>query len=383
MRAEVVDFNQLSDSREMLEAKEPNFIVIFIYLFLAIIIAAFIWMWFGEIDITVKATGALRPGKNVSVVRNINGGKLEKISYQEGKEVNKGALLYVIDSTILDLQYDNLIEEREKLQEDIVNLELLEKSYLAGESVIPEDNIEFYNRYMVYIYNYEQLSLDLSRAKDKYMREQKLSSTSTTRSRMEDLKAGYQLAQLAFDRFKSESLVNIKREIESKKDRLTEVKSQLEDIESRIDLNTVEAPIGGSIQVLQEFNVGDYMPSGIEVIRIIPEDGNRYKVEIMVQNKDISQLKVGQELKYRFLALPYKEYGTLEGKITKISEDAVVDQSEANMAYRVEATINSTKLYDKNGKATEVKPGMLCEVRVVIRQKKILHYVLEKLNFLS
>ena len=125
------------------------------------------------------------------------------------------------------------------------------------------------------------------------------------------------------------------------------------------------------------------MPSGIEVLRIIPEDGDRYKVEIMVQNKDISQLKIGQELKYRFLALPYKEYGTLEGEIKKISEDAVVNQGEANMAYRVEATIIGTELYDKNGKVTRVKPGMLCEVRVVVRQKKILYYVLEKLNFLS
>lgn len=383
MRAEVVDFDQLSDSREMLEAKEPNFIVIFIYLILAIIIAAFIWMWFGEIDITVKANGILRPSKKVSVVRNINGGKIEEITYQEGREVNKGDLLYIIDSTILDLQYEKLIDERKRLDKDISNLELLERSYIEGDNLINVSNMEFYNRYMVYKYNFEQLELDLSRTKNRYLREQKLSSSSTIESRMEELKAEYQLAQLAFDRFKSESLVSIKHEIENKKDRFIEVESQLENIQNRIDLNNVKAPISGTIQVLQEFNVGDYIPSGLEVLRIIPEDGEQYKVEIMVANKDISQLEPGLEIKYRFLALSYKEYGTLDGKITKISEDAVLSQSEANMSYRIEATINNTELYDKNGKPTKVKPGMLCEARVVVRQKKIVYYVLEKLNFLS
>ena len=89
MRAEIVDFDQLTDSREMLEAREPNFMVVFIYLVLFLIVVAFIWMWFGEIDITVKASGILRPAKKVSVVWNINGGRIEEINYVEGKRVKK------------------------------------------------------------------------------------------------------------------------------------------------------------------------------------------------------------------------------------------------------------------------------------------------------
>ena len=36
MRTEIVNFEDLTDSREMMSAKEPNFIVIFIYLILII-----------------------------------------------------------------------------------------------------------------------------------------------------------------------------------------------------------------------------------------------------------------------------------------------------------------------------------------------------------
>lgn len=383
MRAEIVDFDQLTDSREMLEAREPNFMVVFIYLVLFLIVVAFIWMWFGEIDITVKASGILRPAKKVSVVWNINGGRIEEINYVEGKRVKKGDLLYVIDSGIYKLQWDILKKDREKLMNDIDSLKLLEKSYLEGRNLLTEDNREYYNRYLVYQYNYEQLALDLRKAESIYRREQRLSPSSTTKIRLEELEANYRLAQLAFERFKNEVLINIKNELENKEAMLKELEAQIAEIEKRIELNYVRAPIDGIVQVLQDFNVDDYMPAGIEVLRIIPEDNEQFKVEILVENKDISQLEVGQKIKYRFLALPYQEYGTVEGEIIQISEDVIIGQNETNLAYRVEGSINDTKIFDKNGRPAEIKAGMLCEVRVVVRQKKIFYYVLEKLDFIS
>ena len=266
---------------------------------------------------------------------------------------------------------------------DIDSLKLLEKSYLEGRNLLTEDNREYYNRYLVYQYNYEQLALDLRKAESIYRREQRLSPSSTTKIRLEELEANYRLAQLAFERFKNEVLINIKNELESKEAMLKELEAQIAEIEKRIELNYVRAPIDGIVQVLQDFNVDDYMPAGIEVLRIIPEDNEQFKVEILVENKDISQLEVGQKIKYRFLALPYQEYGTVEGEIIQISEDVIIGQNETNLAYRVEGSINDTKIFDKNGRPAEIKAGMLCEVRVVVRQKKIFYYVLEKLDFIS
>lgn len=44
MKTKIVNFEELTDSRELLEAKEPNFIIFFIYLILIIVIITFIWM---------------------------------------------------------------------------------------------------------------------------------------------------------------------------------------------------------------------------------------------------------------------------------------------------------------------------------------------------
>lgn len=383
MRTKIVDFDQLSDSREMLEGQAPNFMIIFIYFLLMMLIVAFAWMWFGEMDVIIKANGIVRPGSKISVIRNVNGGMISELNYQEGDKVNKGDILYIIDSSILNSQLGSLKDEQIKHLQDIENLNLLKESYTQEDNLIGSENLEYNNRYLVYQYNLEQLTLDLSQAERRYSREQSLSSSSTTAIKLEELETSYRLARLAFERFKSEALVNVKNEIKNVESRLNEIESQIEEVENRIKLNHVKAPINGMVQTMQEFNIDDYMPSGIEVLRLIPDGSDQYKVEIMVQNKDISQLFVDQRVNYRFLALPYKEYGTLNGNITKISDDAILSQMEANMAYKVEGNINDTNLYDKDGNLTVIKTGMLCEVRVVVRQKKILHHVLEKLDFIS
>lgn len=45
----------------------------------------------------------------------------------------------------------------------------------------------------------------------------------------------------------------------------------------------------------------------------------------MIPNKDIANIKEGEDIKYSFEALPYREYGFLNGKVNSISDDYTVD----------------------------------------------------------
>jgi len=382
MRTEIKSFEDLSDSREMMKAKEPNLILIFISLIFIIFTAAIIWMWFGEIDITVRALGVLRPKASVSVVRNINGGEIKKLNYHEGKKVQEGDLLYQIDSKSIEIQLATLTTERNKVIKDLENLKIFEKSINKEENLFKIENIKYYNRYLSYKYQLEQLALEYNQAEKRYQREQKLDSYSTTPIKLEELNTAYNLARVNYLNYQSEILIAISSEIEKNENTLLQLESQIQNLESKIELNNVRAPINGVIQSHHEFNQSDYMPTGIEVLRIIPDKDREYRMEIMVENKDIIHLKLGQEIRYRFHALPYREYGVLKGAILRISKDAL-EHEETNMSYRVEASINEIKLYDRNDRIVQVKPGMIAESRVVIKQKKILYYVLEKLDFLS
>ncbi|WP_027338596.1 HlyD family efflux transporter periplasmic adaptor subunit [Halonatronum saccharophilum] len=383
MRAEIVNFEDLSDSREMLEAKEPNFIAVFIYGFLLIVLIALAWMWFGEVDIVVKATGVVRPEENISLIRNINGGNIEEINYYQNQEVEEGDLLYQIDTQSLENRKNNIRRDIKRRKDNIKKLNKLEKSIREDKNLLSQEDINYYNRYLVYRSGYEQRSLDYQRANNRYQRELSLSSNSTTRSRIEELKSEYRYAKLSRDSYRSEFLVNIKNEIENEEDRLTRLEEELKDIKDNIRRSRVRAPISGTVQILERFNRGDYLPSGVEVLRVVPSNSSDYRVELTVRNEDISQLEEGQQINYRFLALPYKEYGILNGEISKISSDANMSRVEEGLYYNVEATLDDIKLYDKQGDPAFVRIGMLNEARIVVRRKKILHIVLEKLDFIS
>ena len=57
----------------------------------------------------------------------------------------------------------------------------------------------------------------------------------------------------------------------------------------------------------------------------------RMRVELMIPTKDIANIKVSEDVKYSFEALPYREYGFLEGKIENLSPDSKVDSEKRNI----------------------------------------------------
>jgi len=161
-----------------------------------------------------------------------------------------------------------------------------------------------------------------------------------------------------------------------------QLKSQLLDINKNISSSYVKAPITGNVELLENLNSGDYIPAGLKIAKIIPAVGVNYKMVITVKNRDISKLKEGQIIKYRFISLPYKEYGVSIGKISEIASDVSVED-KSNLNYKIEATINNTELVSNKGKIKYIKTGMLSETRIITGRKKILYYILEKLDFIS
>jgi len=340
-------------------------------------------MWIGEIDIVVKASGMVRPASNISIIRNATGGNIQTINYVNTKEVEKGDILYSLDISLLNLKYNSLLEEKRRLGKELKLLKKFELSIKNDKNIFKEEEIKYYNRFLVYKTNYEQLQINFTQAQNNYFRKKSLYPGSISKSQLEELKSTMDYTELEMKKYRSEILLNIKNEIEKNKEKIIQLKQEIADITEKINFSKVKAPIGGIIQSIQKFNEGDYLPAGIEVLRIIPSKNSKLNMDITVRNEDISQLEKGQEVKYRLLSLPYKEYGTLSGKIEKISSDVNPDKINSGLPYNVVATIDELILYDKKGKVEYIKVGMLSKARIIVRQKKILYIVLEKLDFLS
>lgn len=195
-----------------------------------------------------------------------------------------------------------------------------------------------------------------------------------------EIAQGEKYKEITLEKFKTDKIVEINGLILNKEKVVKSLEDNLQTINLQIDERTVKSPIDGIVNVSTELNIGDLVQPGMDIVTIVPRTESKYKVVLSVLNRDINRLSIGDEVKYHFLALPYKEYGELKGTITKISTDSTIDPSSGLSFYKVEATINNEPLYSYKGKIGEIKVGMLTEAYVISDSKKILHFILEKIN---
>ena len=110
-------------------------------------------------------------------------------------------------------------------------------------------------------------------------------------------------------------------------------------------------------------NAGDFLQADSNVLNIIPDNQQSYRVEMQVTPKDMGKLREGMDVKYRLTAFPYFEYKGANGKITAIDPDIRTSDS-AGLYYIVYADIDRTIS------------------RIVIQKTRILTYIFRKLDFI-
>ena len=149
-------------------------------------------------------------------------------------------------------------------------------------------------------------------------------------------------------------------------------------------LNTiVKAPISGVVNLTGELVEGNYLATGTQVMTIIPQEEDSFLVKSYIDNQDIAKIKPNMEVKYEVAAYPSSEYGTMTGNVEFVSADLKANSQDGSAYYVVETSIDNTKLYNKIGENLDLKLGMYCETKIVVEQKSVLRFLLEKINLVD
>lgn len=184
----------------------------------------------------------------------------------------------------------------------------------------------------------------------------------------------------SIESYKADTIVTIDDSLKTNENNIKQLEKKLESVNLNIEDCIVKAPTSGIVNVVKELNENELVESGIKIATIISSKDDYYNIELFVPNKDIAKLKSGNEIKYNFHALPYKEYGYLKGEITSISVDSKIDTQLGVNYYLAKSTLKNTPVYSYKGVRSEIKVGMTCEAQVITEKKKILYFLLEKLN---
>lgn len=153
------------------------------------LIAAFIWAYFGKIDTYVIATGEIRSAETPSTITLRNGGKIANIIIADGAFVHEGDAIIELDKDYYEKQQSLLDEQIAKKESDIANYQQLIKS------IQNDDNMFHESRDPVFYYQYENYRLELEAANKKI---------AATNDQVSATSKGYELAiDYAADNLKS------------------------------------------------------------------------------------------------------------------------------------------------------------------------------------
>lgn len=348
MRNIIQNLDDITESREMLESKPNKYGVLFLYILLFLLIATIMWSYFSLKEVSIRTVGTARLADDMLKISNIEPGIINKINFKDGDKVKIGEVIYEIEHESLLIQKNeyekNLtLEEKEKFNwEKLIKSIKDNKNYFYNHT----DEVVFYNKFT----NYKQNINDIKK--------NKMNSIET---------------------YKSTSISNANDEISNINKQIQDLNLNITLLNKRIDNCIIKAQEEGIVSFKNEISIGNYIQIGIEVANIIPDQTSKYKVEFYILNKDIGNIKEGDQIK---LALPQQDFEAIDSKITKISTDAVVNKNDGNSYYIAETYINN-KLINHQGNGIEIRPGMNFEVRIITERVKYLNYFLKKINLLN
>lgn len=153
----------------------------------------------------------------------------------------------------------------------------------------------------------------------------------------------------------------------------SELSESLPRLEERVSRTVIRAPMEGIVNQLNFRTPGGVVNTGDVILELVPT-GEALIVEAKINPKDISRIRVDDAVRIRLSAYDSAKYGSVDGRVTRISPDAVVDKENSGQShYLVDVAIEGELVLDSGEKVTFI-PGMTGTVDVLSGKRTVLEY---------
>lgn len=157
-------------------------------------------------------------------------------------------------------------------------------------------------------------------------------------------------------------------------EQLREVEAQLKAYRARSEDIDVKAPVNGIVHKVSETAIGTVLEKGGTVCEIVPTDGG-VLMEARVSARDIGFVHVGQKAIVKADAFDYTRFGSVEGRVVRISPESKTDEPGQEPFFVAEIQVDRGYVgVDTNHILT---PGMTGEASILTGKKTIFQYLLK------
>lgn len=406
-----------------------------LWLIMAFALIVLLWSIFGRIDVVATAIGKIIPNDRTKVIQPMETAVVKSIHVRDGQTVQPGQVLIELDATTSAADSERLRSEALNSRLEALRAQALLSALASGkpprlEPVDGADAVRLLaeqsqasGQHQEYQARQLQLQAEITRRRAELWATQeqvvKLEQTAPiARKRAEDYRKlakqnfisqhGYmereqsrieQEQDLATSRAKVTEIraalaeaqqqqatlaAGTRRQLLEQRNLATQKAASLEQelvkAEQHGRLMHLTAPVAGTVQQLAVHTVGGVVTPAQPLMVIVPRD-NVLEVEAMLPNKDIGFVNPGQDAEVKIETFPFIKYGTLHGKITQVSSDAIQDE-KLGLIYSTRVRLNKDTLRVEN-KTVRLTPGMAVTVEVKTGTRRVIEYFLSPLMQVS
>lgn len=404
------DFAFANDIRAAVELRTPRTSRLVLLCTLALLASGVIWAHFAVLDEVKRGNGRVISSRQTQVLQSLEGGLVLEILVREGDIVKQSQVLMRIDDTKFSADLGEVRERRASNAARVARLQAevtgAEKPAFSEELVKLAPQIVETERNL-FTARVKKVSQDIDVL---VQQETRLAGSLKLLSREVEItrnlyaqKVVPEIEMLRLERQASE----IRGQLAETQSRITNIKtafrSQAEEdlAKSRGDLAVLEeniksaqdrvrradlkSPVNGIVNKLNVTTVGAVVQPGANLMDIVPLDDSLL-VEGRIRPQDIAFIRAGQDAVVKITAYDSSVYGSLKGKVERISADTIADDKpergeKGETFYRVMVRT------DKNHLGTTetplpIIPGMVSTVEILTGAKSVLDYIVKPARML-
>ncbi|MBX2808295.1 MAG: HlyD family type I secretion periplasmic adaptor subunit [Cellvibrionaceae bacterium] len=403
---------------------------------ITLVLLGVLWAYLGTVNIVASAEGKIIPSSRVKQIQPLEKALVKTILVEEGQYVQQGDPLIELDNTLTASDQSRIQAELHTLQQQMATSEQLIRwfalpaeqqaqltavstAHTTQQTLTPIYQQLLWQQWQHYWTQYQSLLHTQSKTQAEqaalheqiHMLEQTLP---IVQRRMDKVNALYQKKFASEDEYLTlkQEYIQQTQTLATEQQRLKQLQAAQDEIQQRLhshgaqshaqqltamvdyqrqytvlqeeltkakDRNAkqvLHAPVSGRVQSLATHTIGGVVTEAQQLMLIVPTE-EQLEIDVMLDNKDIGFVQEGMPAEIKIHTFPFTKYGVVNGVITTVADDAILDE-QRGLLYSMRIAMDRSTLWVE-GKEVKLIPGMAVTAEIHTGKRRLIEFFLAPL----
>lgn len=400
-------------------------------LIILILLCGILWATLGKVDVVASAEGKIAPNEDVKVIQAQQTAVVIAIKVKDGEHVSQGQVLLDLDETDASTSAEHTRSDLQAARSEAARARAILVAVDDGQAprwrqvdeldarANAEQRQVLAGEYSDYVSTRQELDFDVRQAEASLHQAEaevtKLAQVLPIEQTKEDDYAkliipGYVGLHDYYN--EQQAVIQLKQNLTEEKAKVIELRAARDSAAKKLDAYVAQtkrqwlekasddeskevgleqdlerslqhkrlmhlvAPVNGVVQQMAVHTIGGVVTPAQVLMNVVPNN-DELLAEVSIDNQDIGFVREGQDVEVKVETFPYTRYGTVQGRVVQLSNDAKQDDNH-RWVFPARVSINASSLKIE-GRSVGLVPGMEVTAEIKTNRRRIISYLMSPL----